>query len=93
MSPSEKEAVCERLALMIASLVADYAAEKLNVSSFVEELLKLEKRAIQPAGFNLTASDTSDGWLRFSLRLLDRSEACAAFDCRLDTGEFKRKEQ
>lgn len=90
MSPSNQHAVCERLEAAIKKLVSEYATKERDVSSFVEEVLELEKRTIQPAGLLLTASDRRDGWICFSLHVPGTSEICATFECRLETGEFRR---
>lgn len=90
MSPSDRHLICERLGAAIKSLVSEYATRKRDVSSVVEEVLKMEKQAIWPAGFVLTATDTRDGWTRFSLHVAGTSEICASFEWRLETGEFRR---
>jgi hypothetical protein len=41
MTPSDRHLVCERLGASIKNLVSEYAAQKRDVSSFVEEVLKL----------------------------------------------------
>ena len=90
MSPYDRDLVCERLGTAIKSLVRDCATQNRDVSSFVDEVLKFEEQAIQPAGLVLTATATRDGWTCFSLHVSGTSEICASFECLLETGEFRR---
>jgi len=90
LSPANRSLLCERLGAAIMNLVRTCAGQTRDVSKFVDEVLRLEKQAIQPAGLVLTAADTRDGWTSFSLHVPGTGEICASFECRLDTGEFRR---
>jgi hypothetical protein len=90
INPANRSLLCERLGAAIMNLVRTCAGGTREVSEFVDEVLRLEEQAIQPAGLVLTATDTRDGWTCFSLHMPGTGEICASFECRLDTGEFRR---
>ena len=89
MTPSQK-LLCERFGQAVRKLVKDHVAERRPISSFVSELLALEQEAITPAGLVMSATDTVDGWICFSLHVADTSQVCAQFEFRLETGEFRQ---
>jgi len=91
MSASNRRLVCERLEVALRNLVREYAGQPGGIRAFVDEVLKMEEKAIQPAGLVLTVTDTLDGWICFSLHIRGAGDICARFECRLETGEIRRK--
>lgn len=68
----------------------NHVAEGRPISSFVSEVLALEKEAVKPAGLVMSATDNVDGWICFSLHVAGTSQVCARFEFRLETGEFRQ---
>ena len=90
MTPSQK-LLCERFGEAVRNLVRAHVAEGRPISSFVSGVLALEAKDIKPAGLVMSATDTIDGWICFSLHVAGTSEICARFEFRLQTGQFRQE--
>lgn len=90
MNDNDRRVVCEAFGRTIRDLVAQYPSPRIHLAKFVKEVLTMEENAVRPAGLVLTAADTRDGWVCFSLHVRGTGKLCARFECRLDTGEFRQ---
>src|SRR3954453_17731017 len=97
MHPSEAfdsherlEVLCERIGSSLEALARMRTSGLLSEERFVQAVLEIEAAVVSTAGFTLTATNTSDNWTVFTLRISGTQEPCASFEFLPETGEFRR---
>ncbi|MDR3406326.1 MAG: hypothetical protein P4L99_27830 [Chthoniobacter sp.] len=94
MTPAQKhdllEAVCHAIEERLKDLAIQRCQGIIDEESFISSVLDIEARDVTPQGLTLTASQSSDGWTVFQLKMNGTNETCAAFEFLPQTGEFRR---
>ena len=81
--------ICRVIGEQLHGLAHLLAVGLITEKRFTELLLQIESKQVSPHGFVLTASNTIDNWTVFKLRVAGCEEACAQFEFRPETGEFR----
>lgn len=96
MTPAQKhdllEAVCHAIEERLFDLAVKHCKKTIPDETFISSVLEIEAKCVTPQGLTLTASQSSEGWTVFKLKMNGTNEICASFKYLPLTGEFRRGE-